>query len=78
VPDLKTRLVNCFTAVFPALPARDVELASPSTVSEWDSIATVNLVAVIEEEFGIQLGVDDLEQLDSFTRIEQLVTSHLS
>jgi acyl carrier protein len=60
------RLLRCFQAVFPDLDDKQVPRASTSNVSAWDSIATTNLVAVIEEEFGIQFAPADIEKLNSF------------
>ena len=37
----------------------------------WDSLATTNLIAAVEEEFGIQFTaaeIDDLNSFDAFTR----------
>jgi acyl carrier protein len=40
-----------------------------TTVEGWDSLATANLVAVLEEEFSIQVKPQDVEQLVSFPQI---------
>ena len=45
--------------------------ATQSTVEGWDSIAAITLVNVIEEEFGIQMDMDALADLDSFERIHE-------
>jgi len=60
------RLMNCFRAVFPLLDQRQIGTATPETVEQWDSIATVRLAAVIEEEFGVEL---ELERNLSFREI---------
>jgi acyl carrier protein len=60
------RLVKCFGAVFPDLNEQQILAATPKTVGAWDSVATVTLMTVIEEEFGIQVDADDIEQLLSF------------
>jgi acyl carrier protein len=52
------RLTSCFQAVFPFLDEREISSATPETVGQWDSIATVRLAAVIEEEFGVALEMD--------------------
>ena len=39
------RLVRCFAAVFPNVPAELIPLASVDNVPEWDSLASVTLVA---------------------------------
>lgn len=75
---VKARLRDCFAAVFPAAPAGELEQASPETIPDWDSLATVRLVAVIEEEFEVTLEPEDLEQLDSFERVHQLLEARLA
>jgi len=43
------KLTRCFAAVFPDLPATEISSASLGSVPNWDSLATINLVALIEE-----------------------------
>jgi acyl carrier protein len=65
----QTRLANCFLAVFPELSSEEVTQASPITVQSWDSVATVTLLSVIEEEFGINVEVEDPAKFGSFQHI---------
>jgi acyl carrier protein len=74
---VKERLRDCFAAVFPAAAPGDLEQASTETWSDWDSLAMVKLVAVIEEEFEVVLELEDLEQLNSFTRVYQLLEARV-
>ena len=67
--NLRTRLSDCFTTVFPSLDADEVPRAAVSSVAGWDSIATINLVTVIEEEFGFQVPLGDVARLVSFEDI---------
>ena len=48
-------------------------LASITSVSEWDSIAAISLVVVLEEEFGKEIPPDEIENLISF----ELVRNYL-
>lgn len=64
--DTSERLSQCFTAVFPTLSQGTLETAMPATVEGWDSVATVTLMSVIEEEFQIQIDPEDIEHLLSF------------
>lgn len=64
--DKRQRLIHCFKAVFPDLSESEVAGASTSSVLAWDSVATVTLLAAIEEEFGIQLSFDEIERMSSF------------
>lgn len=64
--DVRDRLKRCFSAVFPELRSDELERASPSSVATWDSLATVTLIAVVEEEFGVAPPVAELDQGISF------------
>ena len=77
--DVTDRLIRCFTAVFPTLDEAQIRHASTSSLGTWDSLATINLVAIIEEEFGLQIALDELEQMVSFELIlDYLQASHAS
>jgi acyl carrier protein len=67
--ELQARLSECFSRVFPALPEDQIRAASPRTVAEWDSIAAISLVNVIEEEFNTPIDFEDMAELDSFDAI---------
>jgi acyl carrier protein len=67
--DLQKRLLACFSAVLPDLSQEDIPLATVNSVSSWDSLATVTLIMVIEEEFCVQVAPSDLEQFVSFELI---------
>lgn len=64
--ELRGRLRECFRVVFPVLTEGEIALASTSSVAAWDSLATINLVTLVEEEFGVRVEPDDLDQLVSF------------
>lgn len=66
---ITTRLVTSFQTVFPALSGAEIKGASQTSVAAWDSVAAITLVNVIEEEFGIEVDLDRLGELDSFERI---------
>ena len=66
MPDGESTLRRCFAAVFPGLPDDQIEDASVETVAEWDSLAAVTLLALLEEEFGIQISELDLPDLRSY------------
>ena len=67
--ELNERLIRCFSIVFPDLPADQIPRASVSSVAQWDSLAMLNLVGVLEEEFRVRLGADDLASLLSYELI---------
>jgi acyl carrier protein len=73
--DTKQRLARCFMSVFPTLRNQEVSLASQESVAAWDSVATVTLLCVIEEEFGVSIDFEELENLTSFQRIHEYLCS---
>jgi acyl carrier protein len=64
--EIRLRLQKCFQVVFPELPEGAIATAAPATVAEWDSVAAITLMTVVEEEFDLQIDLDDLAGLDSF------------
>lgn len=67
--DVKPKLIECFQIVFPDLKEEDIPSASQETVADWDSVAAITLVNVIEEQFGIEMDLDELADLDSFQKV---------
>jgi acyl carrier protein len=67
--DVKPKLVECFQIVFPELSEKQIPAASQETVAEWDSVAAITLVNVIEEQFGIEMDLDQVAELDSFEKV---------
>ena len=67
------RLRDCFKEVFPDLADEQIEAAVREDMSEWDSLATLTLLAVVEEEFGLQLDEDAIAKLTSFSAVRDVV-----
>ena len=71
--DRYARLVRCFSAVFPEIDEHAIPTASVDSAPEWDSLASLTLVAVVEEEFGITIDDLDLVELHSFDAFDEYV-----
>ena len=67
--EMEKRLAACFSAVLPDLGPDEIKNASTISVDSWDSVTTVTLLAVIEEEFGISIEDLDPAKFDSFHNI---------
>ena len=67
--DLEPRLTACFAAVLPELKPAEITGATAASVPNWDSVATVTLLAVIEEEFGISLAEENPACFESYASI---------
>jgi acyl carrier protein len=64
--DSNERLIRCFRAVFPRLSEADAVRANTNRTPGWDSLATTNLVAAVEEEFEVQFEAEEIDRLNSF------------
>ena len=74
----KNRLETCFTAVFPMLDAADISTASNENTEGWDSVASITLFMVIEEEFGVHVPEDELATLTSFETIFRWLSKNIA
>ena len=74
MPDARARLLRCFSAVFPKLSEPNILASNIVSTIEWDSLATVNLFAVVEEEFGIEIQIEEIENLVSFESFHKCVS----
>jgi acyl carrier protein len=62
-------LQRCFSAAFPDLAEDEIPGASVDSVSEWDSLASLTLIALLEEEFGVEISELDLPELTSYADV---------
>ena len=69
--DLDDRLVRCFSSVFPTLTGEEIRGANITCLVNIDSLAGVTLVAVIDEEFGVEMDLESLLELGTFQTIKQ-------
>ena len=72
--DMDMRLTECFLTVFPHLSEQAVTGASVDSVDEWDSLKTVMLISVIEEEFDVVVPMEQMETLTSFNAARRLLS----
>jgi acyl carrier protein len=60
-----------------ALPATsDVSSVESNTTQQWDSVAHLQLVVAIEDEFGIQLDPADVVDLKSYASAVTILQRH--
>ena len=77
MPDTRDRLVQCFKNVFPDLEEAEIPRATMERVEAWDSLASVTLIAIAEEDFGVEFLPDDLAHFVSFDEILALIERKL-
>jgi acyl carrier protein len=68
---VEDKLSHCFAMVFRNLDPSRIPSANAREIPEWDSLAQVNLLSVIGEEFGMDIEFDDFEGATSFAAIAE-------
>jgi acyl carrier protein len=76
--EARARLTKCFAVVFSDLNEEQIAAASQATLPEWDSIAAITMLNVLEDEFGFPIDLDDVADLDSFERILLYIAPRVS
>ena len=71
--DPQSRLLECFSVVFPTLEETTIRNSSVDSVTDWDSLASVTLYSLVEEEFEMEINLEDLNNLLSFEQILEYV-----
>jgi len=74
---IKFRLVSCFQTVFPDLTETDIPSVSQASLATWDSVSTIALVNVMEEEFAIVIDLESVADLDSFHHIHEYLLTRV-
>jgi acyl carrier protein len=67
--DTRARVKECFELVFPDLPEGEIANATQDNVAAWDSVAAITLLNVLEEQFEIEMDLDEVADLDSFEKV---------
>ncbi len=74
--ELAARLIPCFAAAFGGLSREEIPRATVASLPEWDSLASMTLVALIEEEFHVRIPVAEIARLTSFGEILDYLQAH--
>ena len=75
--EVEQRLTKCFSAVLPELSPEEILRLTPNTNGDWDSLTMVTVMALIQEEFGVDLDVGDLAEDFSFGGVLARLTEAL-
>jgi acyl carrier protein len=67
------RLRDVFCDVLGLPPERMSDATSPETTSEWDSLAAMNLVAALEETFGVELSTMEIMKMRSVGIVREVL-----
>lgn len=71
-----TKLIECFSLVFPEVDLEELPRLSVYSYPAWDSVGNILLTQVIEEKFNIIIKTEDIEELTSFGLILEHVNNN--
>lgn len=69
--DDDARLMRCFASAFPGATPDQIRTAQFGDIAGWDSLRGVTLLAVLDEEFGVQIDLPELLELGSFDSVKR-------
>ena len=52
------------------------ESSSPETVEGWDSMGHLNLVAALEENFNVSIGIGDVMEMVNVRKIREILLDY--
>jgi acyl carrier protein len=65
------RLMRCVASAFPSATPDDIRTAKFDAMPGWDSLRGVTLLAVLDEEFGVQIDLPELLELETFDAVKR-------
>lgn len=71
---IATRICQIADDVLGLGPGTVTLASSPADIDEWDSLAMLNLMVAVEDEFGVTIAPDDFEEVADIAQIVQLVS----
>lgn len=69
------KYIKCFQDAFP-VAKEDLDGLKYQDIPEWDSIGHMNLVAALEEEFGIEMDIDDITDISDFQKGKEVLSRY--
>lgn len=73
---MRDDIIAVFAQVFGRAPEQFGEDTTPANVEGWDSVRHVELVVALEERFGCMFDPEEVPELTSLTRIEDILRHH--
>jgi acyl carrier protein len=73
---MRTDIVVVFSEVFGLPVERFGDDTAPATIEGWNSVRHVELVVALEERFGCMFDPEEVPELTSLQRIEEIIRRH--
>ena len=74
--DEKQKFQSIVSAVLQIKEDQVTDDLSPELVDTWDSLNHINLIGALEQEFGLTLATENLEQSQSIPSLKALLAEH--
>ncbi len=71
--ELDSKILDVMSYVFEVPVSELNEESSQDTIESWDSVKHLNLIVALEEEFGIEIPIEEVGHLISFKLIRLIV-----
>lgn len=69
------RINNIFRIIFDREDLVVTEETSADDIKEWDSLQHINIIAMIEKEFGIEFDIDQIVSLETVGDMVRVIES---
>ena len=69
--DGDVRLMRCFASAFPSATRDEIRTAKFDAMPGWDSLRGVTLLAVLDQEFDVQIDLPELLELETFDAVKR-------
>jgi acyl carrier protein len=73
---MRADIIAVFSQVFGRAPEQFGDDTAPATVEGWDSVRHVELVVALEERFNCMFDPEEVPELTSLARIEDILRRH--
>ena len=74
--DEKQKFRSIVSAILQIKEDQVTDDLSPEHVDTWDSLNHINLIGALEQEFGLTLATENLEQSQSIPSLKALLAEH--
>lgn len=71
---IEDRLLGVFQAAFQDATDDALRAADATTFEDWDSLATVTVISLVQEEFDVDIAPDEAVELLSFEKLKAFLS----
>ncbi len=73
---MRSEVVEVLSQVFRVAPESIHGESSPDTISTWDSLSHLEMIAALETRFGVRLNLREIQSMDSASKVELILAQH--